>query len=83
MSISDSSPTWNYLTSIINTNVVRLLAVDFFAHNDIDMMEIGHGALTLQEQRTHFAAWVFLKSTILLGTDLSKLMSTPCTDPYI
>ncbi|KAL4263728.1 Alpha-galactosidase [Pleurotus pulmonarius] len=72
---SDSSPTWSYLTSIINTNVVRLSAVDFFAHNDMDMMEIGNGALTVEEQRTHFAAWVFLKSPILLGTDLSKLTS--------
>lgn len=36
------------------------------------MMEIGNGALTIQEQRTHFAAWVFLKSPILLGTDVSR-----------
>lgn len=26
----------------------------------------GNGALTIQEQRTHFAAWAFLKSPILL-----------------
>jgi alpha-galactosidase len=36
-----------------------------------DMMEIGNGALTIQEQRSHFAAWVFMKSPILLGTDVS------------
>jgi hypothetical protein len=30
----------------------------------------GNGALTLQEQRTHFAMWVALKSPILLGTDV-------------
>jgi len=40
------------------------------------MMEIGNGDLTIQEQRTHFAAWVFMKSPILLGTDLSALNST-------
>jgi len=45
----------------------------------MDMMEIGNGNLTLQEQRTHFAAWAFLKSPILLGTDLSKLTSDQLT----
>jgi len=72
----DSSATWSYITSIITTNVAHITATNFFAHNDMDMMEIGNGALTLQEQRTHFAAWVFLKSPILLGTDLSLLNST-------
>ncbi|TFK44245.1 glycoside hydrolase superfamily [Crucibulum laeve] len=71
----DSSATWSYITSIINTNVAHISAVKYGAHNDMDMMEIGNGALTVQEQRTHFAAWVFLKSPILLGTDLSKLSS--------
>jgi len=42
----------------------------------VDMMEIGNGNLTIQEQRTHMAAWVLFKSPILLGTDLSLLSST-------
>ncbi|KAI0369678.1 glycoside hydrolase [Pilatotrama ljubarskyi] len=72
----DSSASWSYITSIIATNVQHLTSVDFYSHNDMDMMEIGNGDLTIQEQRTHFAAWCFLKSPILLGTDLSKLNST-------
>jgi len=72
----DASPEWSYITSIITTNVAHLSSINFWAHNDMDMMEIGNGALTLQEQRTHFAAWVFLKSPILLGTDLSLLNAT-------
>ncbi|KAF8894105.1 glycoside hydrolase [Infundibulicybe gibba] len=71
----DAGATWSYITSIIKTNVAHLSAIKFGAHNDMDMMEIGNGALTIQEQRTHFAAWIFLKSPILLGTDLSKLSS--------
>lgn len=35
-----------------------------------NIQEIGNGALTIQEQRTHFAAWAFMKSPILLGTDV-------------
>ena len=33
-------------------------------------MEIGNGDLTIQEQRTHFAVWSFMKSPILHGTDV-------------
>lgn len=66
------SPTWNYIKSIMKTNVEHLSFVDFFAHNDMDMMEIGNGRgnLTIQEERTHFAVWAFMKSPILLGTDV-------------
>ncbi|KAI0665930.1 glycoside hydrolase [Trametes maxima] len=72
----DASASWGFITQVIGINVAHLSAVDFFSHNDMDMMEIGNGDLTIQEQRTHFAAWTFLKSPILLGTDLSKLNST-------
>jgi len=71
----DSSPTWEYIKSIIEKNVDHLSSVDFFAHNDMDMMEIGNGNLTIQEKRTHFAAWAFMKSPILLGAELSELSS--------
>ncbi len=38
----------------------------------MDMMEIGNGNgnLTIPEERTHFAVWAFMKSPILLGTDV-------------
>jgi alpha-galactosidase len=57
----------------MSTNVEHLDSVDFFAHNDMDMMEIGNGNLTIEEERTHFAVWSFLKSPILLGTDVCGL----------
>ncbi|KAJ7096367.1 glycoside hydrolase superfamily [Mycena epipterygia] len=72
----DSTPTWSYITSIISTAVSHISNDTFGAHGDMDMMEIGNGNLTIQEQRTHFAAWIMLKSPILLGTDLSLLNST-------
>jgi alpha-galactosidase len=71
----DSSSTWDYIKSIISKNVDHLSSVNFFAHNDMDMMEIGNGNLTIQEERTHFAVWAFMKSPILLGTELARLSS--------
>lgn len=72
----DASPTWSFIISVMNINVPHLNAIGFYAHNDMDMMEIGNGNLTIQEQRTHFAVWAFMKSPILLGTNLSTLNST-------
>lgn len=40
-SSSICSATWSYITSIITTNVAHLSAVNFYSHNDMDMMEIG------------------------------------------
>ncbi|KAK7035482.1 hypothetical protein VNI00_011775 [Paramarasmius palmivorus] len=71
----DSNPSWGYLAQIINVQLAHLDAVDFYSHNDMDMMEIGNG-LTTAEERTHFAVWAFLKSPILLGTNLDALSQT-------
>lgn len=54
---------------LANTEILDY--VDFYAHNDMDMMEIGNGELSIYEQRIHFAVWAFMKSPILLGTDVS------------
>jgi alpha-galactosidase len=72
----DANASWAYITSVLENNVNILSSINFYSHNDMDMMEIGNGDLTIEEQRTHFAAWTFLKSPILLGTDLSLLNST-------
>jgi hypothetical protein len=42
-------------------------------------MEIGNGALTIQEQRTHFAVWIAMKSPILLGTNVRRIPSIQMT----
>ena len=69
----DSQPSWSYITQIMTKNAQYLDAVTFYAHNDMDMMEIGNGNFTVQEERTHFATWAFMKSPILLGTDVRPL----------
>ena len=41
--------------------------------NDMDMLEIGNGGLTPDEERTHFALWTILNSPLLLGNDLRNM----------
>lgn len=38
-----------------------------------DMLEVGSGALTLQDQRSHFALWAAVKSPLIIGTDLRRV----------
>jgi alpha-galactosidase len=37
------------------------------------MLEVGNGALTLEESKTHFALWALAKSPLLLGNDLNNM----------
>jgi alpha-galactosidase len=58
---------------IMNYNSFHLNYVNFFGHNDADMLEVGNGDLTPAETRTHFAVWAAMKTPLLIGTDLSTL----------
>jgi alpha-galactosidase len=40
---------------------------------DMDMLEIGVGNFTREEQKTHFAFWAALKSPLIIGADLTKI----------
>jgi alpha-galactosidase len=42
---------------------------------DVDIMEIGNGNLTIDEQKTHFGLWVLIKTPLLLGMDLRNVDS--------
>jgi alpha-galactosidase len=57
----------------LNINSFKLNSVDFWGHNDADMLEIGNGNLTHAESRSHFALWAAMKSPLLIGTALDKL----------
>lgn len=41
--------------------------------NDPDMMQIGNGELTMDQNRAHFSMWCMLSAPLLLGTDLRKM----------
>jgi alpha-galactosidase len=47
--------------------------------NDADMLQVGNGGLTLEENKTHFALWCMLAAPILAGNDL-RTMSTATRD---
>ena len=41
--------------------------------NDPDMLEVGNGKLTLDENRLHMSLWALLAAPLLAGNDLSQM----------
>ncbi|KAF2119989.1 putative alpha-galactosidase B [Lophiotrema nucula] len=71
-STNDINTTWPRILEILNQHSFQLHTVDFHAHADADMLEIGNG-LSSQQSRTHFALWAAMKSPLLIGTDLNNI----------
>ncbi len=44
------------------------------AWNDPDMLEVGNGNLTFEENRAHFSLWCMLAAPLILGNDIRKFI---------
>ena len=54
-------------------------------HADEDMLEVGNGLSTAEEQ-SHFALWALMKSPLIIGTDISLLSTEQLNllkNPYL
>lgn len=70
---NDINDSWERILQILNVNSFLLDYTDFWGRNDPDMLEVGNGNLTLQEEHSHFGLWAMMKGPLLMGTDLTKL----------
>ncbi|XMA15190.1 hypothetical protein WAI453_007981 [Rhynchosporium graminicola] len=75
-STGDIDQNWGRTVEILNLNSFALNSVDFWGHNDADMLEVGNGQLTDAESRSHFAFWAAMKSPLIIGTDLAILKTS-------
>jgi hypothetical protein len=64
---------WGFVTSIMNINSFLLNGVNFWGHNDADMLEVGNSGLSTAESRSHFAFWAAMKSPLIMGNRLAAL----------
>ncbi|KAI9375077.1 glycoside hydrolase superfamily [Aspergillus egyptiacus] len=69
--------TWERIAEIANENSFLMNYVDFWGRPDPDMLEVGNGNLTLEENRAHFALWAVMKAPLLIGTQLGKISDEP------
>ncbi len=74
---TDISPSWNS----ISRNGFSQNGLEKFSGpghwNDPDMLEIGNGNLTPDENYTHMTLWCILSAPLLIGCDMTKM--TPLT----
>ncbi|CAG8487503.1 2168_t:CDS:2, partial [Scutellospora calospora] len=66
----DIQAEWSSILSILDQqrNITKYAGPGGW--NDPDMLEIGNGDLTLNEQKSHFSLWAALKAPLLLGFDV-------------
>ncbi|MCH5198123.1 MAG: alpha-galactosidase [Oscillospiraceae bacterium] len=70
----DIKPVWASIVSIYERNV-RLYKYASPGHfNDPDMLEVGNGKLTNNENRAHFTLWCMMAAPLILGNDLREFL---------
>ncbi len=68
----DIRPIWKWINVIYNINA-KLAEFAGPGHwNDPDMLEVGNGKLTFEENKTHFALWCMMAAPLILGNDIRK-----------
>lgn len=70
----DIRPAWESILGIYEWNV-RLYEYASPGHfNDPDMLEVGNGSLTEDENRAHFSLWCMMAAPLILGNDLRQFL---------
>ncbi len=68
----DIRPEWHWINIIYNINLKSGEFAGPGHWNDPDMLEVGNGKLTLEENRTHFSLWCMMAAPLILGNDIRK-----------
>ncbi|GAA2519802.1 glycoside hydrolase family 27 protein [Winogradskya humida] len=67
---------WNSVAGVIDQQLALIRGPHTSrpgAWNDPDMLQVGNGNLTDDENRTHFSIWAMLAAPLFIGTDLDAL----------
>ena len=75
----DIRPIWPWILSIYEVNVRLHKYAEIGAWNDPDMLEVGNGDLTEEENRAHFSLWCMMAAPLILGNDLRKFLKADGT----
>ncbi len=72
----DIRPWWWWIMMIYRKTVKLYGYSGKGAYNDPDMLEVGNGKLTLEENMSHFSLWCMMNAPLILGNDLRKLIQS-------
>lgn len=69
----DISPYWLRIMQIYEENVKLYKYAKIGAYNDPDMLEVGNGKLTYNENIAHFSLWCMMSAPLILGNDIRDM----------
>ena len=64
---------WNSMIGIIDINNKWYEYAGPGGWNDPDMLEVGNGGMTVEEEKIHFGLWCISKAPLLIGCDITKM----------
>ncbi len=70
----DIKAVWASVLGIYETNVRLYKYSAQGAWNDPDMLEVGNGNLTYEENKAHFSLWCMMCAPLILGNDVRKFI---------
>lgn len=69
----DIRPYWPWMKIIYNINVKLHEYAGIGGWNDPDMLEVGNGNLSYDQNVSHFSLWCMMCAPLILGNDLRKI----------
>lgn len=75
----DIRPFWTSVVGIYECNVRLDEYARPGAFNDPDMLEVGNGNLTFEENKSHFTLWSMMAAPLILGNDIRDFIKTDGT----
>ena len=70
----DIMPKWFSVLGIYEFNVLLYKYSGIGSWNDPDMLEVGNGNLTYEENKSHFTLWCMMAAPLILGNDIRKFI---------
>ncbi len=70
----DIMPKWFSILGIYEFNVLLYKYSGIGSWNDPDMLEVGNGDLTFEENKSHFTLWCMMAAPLILGNDIRKFI---------
>ena len=70
----DIMPKWASILGIYEFNVLLYKHSGAGSWNDPDMLEVGNGNLTFEENKSHFTLWCMMAAPLILGNDIRKFI---------
>ena len=75
----DIMPTWPSIFALYKLTIRLGKYASVGAWNDPDMLEVGNGELTYEENRSHFSLWCMMCAPLILGNDIRKFIKSDGT----